>query len=771
MKNSNLFSNIKGDLFGGLTAGVVALPLALAFGQQTELGAVAGLYGAIVLGVLAAIFGGTATQISGPTAPMTVVSAVVIADTIKVVGSLEAALPIIVVTFILSGFLQILFGLFKLGSYIKYIPYPVISGFMSGIGVIIIITQIFPFFGVSAPAGGPLGTIRAIHNIPEIVNAYSVSIAVLTILIIYFFPKITKAVPSALIALISISILSYFFLPENSFSKINSAGELPSGLPKLYLNFWHVFADFKMMIIAIEYAFTLAALGAIDSLLTSIVADNMTKTKHNSNQELIGQGIGNLASGLIAGLPGAGATMRTVVNINSGGKTKLSGLIAGLLLLAVLLGLGFLIGHVPNAVLAGILLTVGISIIDYKAFRHIQNVPKTDVFVMLAVLLLTVFVDLLVAVAVGMVFAALLFMKKIADFVSHQAYTESLQDFSREVPWIDEGSVLNQIGQKVYIKHLNGPLFFGFASRFQDMIRALPEIEIVIIRMEKVPYIDQSGLYAMEDAILKLKEQNIKVVFTGLIGQPLAMLKSIKLIPNLVPKSFCFCSFEDCLHWLNQRFDNQLIHANVTAQSAASQAQMTPEQALVLLKKGNERFVCGKPLVRDLIKQVYQTESGQYPFAAVLSCIDSRAPIEKIFDQGIGDIFNARIAGNFVNPDILGSLEFACKIAGARLVLVLGHTNCGAIKGACDAVELGNLTQMLAKIKPAVDSVITSKEEDRTSENSIFVNEVAKENVLLTIERIKKESEILRNMEEKGQIRIVGGIYDVKNGQVDFLKY
>lgn len=551
------FSNFRGDLFGGLTAGIVALPLALAFGEQTDLGAIAGLYGAIAIGVIAAFFGGTPTQISGPTAPMTVVSALIIADAIHYAGDLAAALPIIIATFFIAGFIEVLMGVFRLGKYIKYIPYPVVSGFMSGIGVIIVITQIFPFFGVSAPSGGPLGTIREIHKIPEIVNVWSVGTALVTILIIYLFPRITKAIPSTLVGLVVISLIVFFVFPPEAILKINSKGPIPTGIPELELGFIEVFSDFNHMLIVMEYAFTLAALGAIDSLLTSVVADNITKTKHNSEQELIGQGIGNMGAALIGGLPGAGATMRTVINVKSGGRTKISGILAGFFLLAVLLGLGPLVGHIPNAVLAAILITVGIGIIDYKGFKHIFTVPKSEAFVMVVVLLLTVFVDLLIAVGVGMVMSALLFMKKIADVIDHRTHTAPLKDFSREVSWIDEGDMIDKLGDKVYIKHLDGPLFFGFASRFQDMIKALPEIEVVVIRMDKVPYVDQSGLYAMEDAIMDLQLQGIIVTFTNIQGQPLELLRSIRIIPDLVSEDLCFENFQGFAGWLEGYLANQ----------------------------------------------------------------------------------------------------------------------------------------------------------------------------------------------------------------------
>ncbi len=603
------FSHFKGDLFGGITAGIVALPLALAFGLQSGLGATAGLYGAIFISFFAALFGGTSTQISGPTAPMTAVSMVIIAGIVATNdGDLERAIPSILIVFILAGLIQVLLGILKVGQYIRFIPYPVISGFMTGIGVIIIITQLLPALGYypkddtsfvnkfkaqseeiilqrilkeeaagdimvldnfkeTVKRGGTIsvkdinkeaerlagteasGVINAIKLFPRAlknINYIDLILALLTIFIIYGFKRITKKIPSTLVALLVVSLGAFFFIPE-----YRTIGNIPSGFPNLRMD---IFASFSLSQVT-PYLFTavsLAVLGAIDSLLTSIVADNMTKTKHSPNQELVGQGIGNTIAALFGGIPGAGATIRTVVNIDSGGKTKLSGMIAGLLLLVVLMLLGPLASKIPAAVLAGILITVGIGVMDYKGLKHIPHSPRSEVVVMLIVLGLTVFVGLIEAVAVGLILASLLFMKKISDVVDHRTNTAPLKEFSHEIPWSDEGDIIDRHGDQIYIKHLDGPLFFGFASRFQDMIKALPNIRIVIIRMDKVPYVDQSGLYAMEDAIFGLQAQNIQVIFTGLHGQPLDMFAAYRIIPRLVEDQYCFQSFEECLDWLER---------------------------------------------------------------------------------------------------------------------------------------------------------------------------------------------------------------------------
>lgn len=605
------FKHLRGDLFGGITAGIVALPLALAFGLGSGLGATAGLYGAIFISFFAALFGGTNTQISGPTAPMTAVSVTVIAGIVAANdGDVNRALPIMLAIFLLAGLIQIGMGLLKLGQYIRFIPYPVVSGFMTGIGVIIIATQLLPLLGyypaedpehvkqynleaekvildkiikdeaeldgiyvlkdyqetvkraneitpeaiakesralAKQPTTTVVGSLKLLAQGISNINYIDLVLGLLTILIIYGFKRITKAVPSALVALLVLTAGAYFLLPE-----YRTIGDIPAGFPELKVS--QVLEGFNFRAISpfLIYAFALAALGAIDSLLTSIVADNMTKTNHKPNKELIGQGIGNSIAAFFGGIPGAGATIRTLVNIEAGGKTKLSGMIAGVLLLIVLLALGTLASKIPAAVLAGILITVGIGVMDYKGLRQIKQLPKTEVFVMLLVLVLTAFIGLIEAVLAGLLISSILFMKKIADVVDNRTHVAPLRDFSREIPWVDEGDILAQHGSRVYIKHLDGPLFFGFASRFGEMIKAMPEIDIVIMRMDKVPYVDQSGLYAMEDAVLDLQAEGIQVIFTDLHGQPQDMFEIFGIIPGLVEEKYSFEDFTQAHEWLEK---------------------------------------------------------------------------------------------------------------------------------------------------------------------------------------------------------------------------
>jgi len=615
-----LFSNIKGDAFGGITAGIVALPLALAFGVSSGLGPSAGLYGAIFLSFFAALFGGTNTQISGPTAPMTAVSMVVIAGILAANdGDLNKALPIILTVFLLGGLLQIGLGMVGFGRYIKYIPYPVVSGFMTAIGVIILVTQILPAIGyypkedqayvetfkpaaeaiilenilkdeagenilvledftetvarasetteadilkesktlASNNASGVLGTLKVLPQALKHISWLEFLLALSTIFIIYGFKRITTAVPSTLVALLVVSGVAVGFGLD-----YRPIEEIPSGLPVPNLA---IITGFNLNSIApyIFTSLTLALLGAIDSLLTSVVADNMTKTKHQPNKELIGQGIGNSIGAIFGGLPGAGATIRTVVNIKSGGKTKLSGMIAGIMLLFILLALGPVASKIPAAVLAGILVTVGIGVMDYKGLKAIPSLPKdakigplkvsSEVIIMMVVLVLSSLWNLVYAVGIGLIIASLMFMKKIGDLTAQSSDVKPL----KEEAWKDEMGFPEKLKEEVFIKHIKGPLFFGSTSDFQILAKQIPKTaSTVVIRLERMPYIDQSGLYAMEDVLVDLRKDNMNVLFVGLLNQPKLMMERIDIIPDLIPEENLFETFNECLYWIKDHVKN-----------------------------------------------------------------------------------------------------------------------------------------------------------------------------------------------------------------------
>ncbi|RED48187.1 SulP family inorganic anion transporter [Seonamhaeicola aphaedonensis] len=545
------FKNFKGDFTGGLVAGVVALPLALAFGVQSGMGATAGLYGAIAVGIFAAMFGGTETQASGPTGPMTVVSATLVAAAIEMTGSLENGLSIILAAFLLGGLFQVIFGFLNIAGYVKYFPYPVVSGFMSGVGLIIVILQLFPFAGLDSAKS----TVKVIQEFPRLfseANVYALLLGAITIIIYFVFPKITKAIPSALVALIITTLIAFFFKLE-----VPLIGNIPSGLPSFQLG-GILEIDASAYSTILEYAVVFAVLGSIDSLLTSVIADNMTKTKHNSNRELIGQGIGNMLAAAIGGIPGAGATKGTVVNINAGGKTRLSGILHGVFLLAVLLGLGQLAAHIPLCVLAGLLIPIGFKIVDFKGLKHLLKVPRADAVVLILVLLITTFGSLIQAVGIGVALACLLFMKKSGDISEQGLEIGAVADIDGNKPWQDEIEFYETYKDKVIIKHLYGALFFGFTSYFKDQIKALPnEIKAVILRMDRVPYMDQSGLYALEDIIFDLNNEDIEVLLVGLKAQPKDMLEAVDIIPDLVPTDDVFEHIDEAFVYLKQKLKAQ----------------------------------------------------------------------------------------------------------------------------------------------------------------------------------------------------------------------
>ncbi len=521
---------LKGDIFGGITTGIVALPLALAFGVASGLGPAPGLYGAAILGIFAALFGGTPTQVSGPTGPMTVVSAVVIASSLTPSG--QPNIPFLVGVFVLAGLFEILLGVVRIGAYIRYIPYPVISGFMTGIGIIIITIQIFPFFGRTSPSSDPLHILVNLGQLSEGIGLAACMLSTITVALIYAFRLLSRKLPASLLSLLLVSSASYFLGLD-----VPLIGEVPEGLPKFIMPVISLDDVQRMIVPAME----LALLAAIDSLLTSLVADNMTKTSHDSNRELIGQGIGNMISGLFGGLPGAGATMRTVVNINAGGRTRLSGVVHGLFLFGVLLGGAALVHHIPQAVLAGVLVTVGLTVMDYKGLRYIRQVPRLDAFLMLFVLFLTVFEDLITAVAVGVVLASLVFMKKIGDITATMTSISGIED----KPWADELGIPQEVQPFVFIKHIDGPLFFGFASNFQQTASTLASGRIAVFRLDRVSYIDQTGLFALDEAIKFLRMNGVRVIIAGISGFHLSMLEKVHLVPDLVARHDVFRDFED----------------------------------------------------------------------------------------------------------------------------------------------------------------------------------------------------------------------------------
>lgn len=505
------FNSIRGDLFGGLTAAVVALPLALAFGVSSGIGPMAGLYGAICVGFFAALFGGTATQVSGPTGPMTVVMAAVFAQYMALDPENGVAIAFTVV--IMAGALQILFAFLKIGKYINYVPQPIISGFMSGIGFIIIILQLGPLLGAQAESN----TVSSLMSLPvalSSINWFTLLVGIISLLIVFFTPKkITKFIPSPLLALCVGSLLVLLLMPENSVSIL---GEIPSGLPSLHLPTFELWLLPNML----KSALILAILGTIDSLLTSLVADNITRTTHHSDKELFGQGIGNMVSGLFGGLPGAGATMRTMINVKAGGKTPLSGMFHALVLLAIALGLGGIASYIPHVVLAGILIKVGTDIIDWKYLKQVHRSSRAGVVIMFVVLFMTVFVDLILAVGVGIVAASLLFVKRQSDL---QLASISLYRKGTEAGILDEEEQKSlaklSLKKEVLLFHFGSALSFGIAKAMTNKLSDEKNYQLLILDLSDVQAIDYSACKAIEEMITATQLMKIEIMIINGYGQ------------------------------------------------------------------------------------------------------------------------------------------------------------------------------------------------------------------------------------------------------------
>ena len=515
--------NLKGDIYGGITAGVVALPLALAFGEASGAGPIAGLYGAIIVGFFASLFGGTGSQVTGPTGPMVVVFA-------GVYAALEGNPSLVFTTVVLAGAMQVAFGVFRLGQYIRLVPYPVISGFMSGIGCIIIALQTSRLFG-HEPEGS--GTIPALVEIPGAVmdpNFVALGIGLMTLVIVFKWPAAWgKIVPAPLAGLIIGTVTSVMV------AGAPILGAIPTGLPSFIMPS----LSQDTLLIVFEAAFILALLGSIDSLLTSLVADNMTRTRHNSNQELIGQGVGNMAAGLFGGIASAGATMRTVINIRTGGKTKISGMLHSVLLLAIVVALAPLASNIPHTVLAAILIKTGWDIIDRAYILKAHRGPRWDLALMLLVLVLTVFVDLITAVMAGVVMASLAFVKQIAD-----EQLKELRDITNDGLSVhfdeEEAELMTHSHERINIFDFGGPLSFGAAADVGHQVREKSGkiSQVTILDFAQVPFIDVSAARAVETIANDGKMSNKLVYISGMNEKVRDVL--VGLMGDVVPEDHFF---------------------------------------------------------------------------------------------------------------------------------------------------------------------------------------------------------------------------------------
>jgi len=520
-------NNLRGDLFGGLTAAVIALPMALAFGVASGAGATAGLWGAVLVGLFAALFGGTPTLISEPTGPMTVVMTAVIAG--LTARNPEHGLAMAFTVVMLAGVFQIGFGLLRLGRYVTQMPYTVISGFMSGIGLILIILQLGPFLGQASPKGGVIGTLQSLPELIAGARPLEVCLALITLAILWFTPKpLKKIAPPQLIALLVGTLVSLPLVSGFGSEDIRRIGEIASGFPQLQLPMFSA-AELQLMVVD---AAVLGMLGCIDALLTSVVADSLTRTEHNSNKELIGQGLGNLVSGLFGGLPGAGATMGTVVNIQSGGRSALSGIFRAVILMLVILVGAPLAAEIPQAVLAGIALKVGVDIVDWDFIKRAHRISLNGALIMYLVIALTVLVDLITAVFVGVFIANILTIDKMSALQSEAIQSVSTGDGDLEIS-DDERELLNQGHGKVLLFQLNGAMIFGVAKAINREHNAISDCRAVVFDLSKVSHLGVTAALAVENAVEEAIEVGRQVFVVGASGTTRRRLEKLGLFSKL----------------------------------------------------------------------------------------------------------------------------------------------------------------------------------------------------------------------------------------------
>ena len=523
MKFNYDLQTFRGDVFGGVTAAVVGLPVALAFGVASGLGALAGIYGAIAVGFFAAVFGGTKSQISGPTGPMAVAMAVIVTS---YANNLAEAFTVV----IMAGLIQILLGVMKIGRFVSFTPYSVISGFMSGIGVIIILLQTLPFLGASVAMGGPMGAVRSWPDVIKDVNISAFAIAAVTLVVGILWPaKLHRVLPPTLAALMAGTALGILWLTDTPV-----IGDVPTGLPELKLPVISV----DLLTSAIQPALTLALLGSIDSLLTSLIADAITRTRHSPDRELIGQGIGNMVAGFIWGLPGAGATLGTVVNIRAGGRTQVSGVLRAAILLALVLGLGKYVEVIPHAVLAGILMKVGWDIIDWRFITRIHRVQREHLLVMVITMGLTVFVDLVTAVVVGLIAAGMAYSRQLERLELDNVVSVPLSD-QTFLMTEEDGDDVDEFSARAGLVALRGSFSVASSVKLINAISLdIQEHEIVILDFSGTVSIDDSAALVVEQMIDIAIAEDTECIVMGLTGAPETALLSLNVLKRVPEDQF-----------------------------------------------------------------------------------------------------------------------------------------------------------------------------------------------------------------------------------------
>ncbi|MDP1665166.1 MAG: carbonic anhydrase family protein [Methylobacter sp.] len=722
--DNSLFAYLKYDLPAGIAVFLIAIPLSLGIALASGAPLFSGLIAGIISGIIVAPLSGSSLGISGATAGI----AVIVWSAIDKLGFNGFLLALVV-----AGVFQIIMGLSKAGVIAYYFPSSVINGMLSGMGFILFLKQLPHAMGYDRDYEGDTSFFQAdsyssfteLGHMLDFSSPTAVMIALmsLAILILWEQPFMKKYRFFQLFQGVLIAILAGTLINQglqNFYPELALGGNHLVMIPVLkntgdLLNQLHYpdFSQFNNPAIYLT-ALTLAVVASLKTLLSVEAVDKMDPYKRvtSTNRELMAQGVGNICSGLIGGLPLAQVVVRSSIGIQSGAKTKAAGIICGLLLLFAVIFIPTLINKIPLASLASVLLVVGYKLIRPKTFTLMYQAGMYHFIPFCVTILGMIFTDLLFGLIIGLI--AALFSILLENYKSPFYFTES------------------HIGNKTILR-LSEHISFLNKANIQQTLEQLPDYSEVVIDATRSKYIDYDVFEIIENFKIEAQRKHIKLTIENLRG--FGVLDPVE---------------------------------NARAPTYDTQKSLTPAKVLALLKEGNERFVNNLKSNRNLLEQINDTRQGQFPIAIILSCMDSRTSVELIFDQGLGDVFSARVAGNVINDDILGSMEYACKLAGSKLIVVLGHSHCGAVKGACDNVELDHLSGLLHKIKPAVDAVHAEESVKITASNGELVQKVADKNVQLTVEQIKSKSPLLDAMLKSGDIDIVGGMYDIETGKVKF---
>jgi carbonic anhydrase/SulP family sulfate permease len=698
---------------------------------------VVGIVSGVVGGLLVSWLSGSHTSVSGPAAGLV---AVVLAQ-VAVLGSYEAFL----VAVILAGAIQILLGALRAGFIAAFFPSSVIKGLLAAIGLILILKQIPHAVGHDSNPAGEMGFrhLDGTNTLSEVFTsvfdldpgAIVVGLVSLALLLAWDRSRFRKSLIPAPLVVVLLGVLANLAIKATGSSWAigpshlvqlptgSGLGEFMMGLPSPDLK---AFGNPAVIMAAVTIAFV----ASLETLLNLEAVDKLDPRKRVSppNRELMAQGAGNIVSGLLGGLPLTAAIVRSSVNINAGAATRLSAFFNGVLLCLLVLFAPRWLNEIPLASLAAVLIVTGLKLASPTLFRQMWSEGRSQFVPFIVTVLAIVFTDLLSGVLIG--------LGTGLAFILHSNYRRPLLRFMEH----------HVSGDVLRIEFSNQVSFLNRAV-LEQALHAVPTNGHVMLDARNTDYIDPDILDLIDDFRKQTAvARNLKVSLVG----------------------------------FKERYvmEDQIQYVDVSTREV--QAQLTPERVLQFLKDGNERFVSGRRLTRDLSRQVDATAAAQYPMAVVLSCIDSRSPVELLFDMGLGDAFVIRIAGNVAKEKVLGSMEFACAVAGSRLVLVMGHTSCGAVKAAVELFETGktasqatgceHLDSLVNEIQKSIEPGTKPHGDWVTLETKrIFVDDVATRNVVRTIAGIRSASRTLRELEQAGKIAILGAMYDIKTGKVTFL--